>query len=190
MIMLLRVRRQQWRKDVDRELSVDMTQGRVQQLRWRRDDAVSEERQSCNVTSLGLMSRSKSFELTLRARSRHRDRDRRPGRNMKNSSVDVGVSQDADADQNLVQSRPIHSWWMTSPSTSYRNTDVSARLPIDATQQRLERWQMTQRRQRCRQCNFDINEFVDDASGATTSKSYISRISWCEAAQHGTDLSG
>jgi hypothetical protein len=26
---------------------------------------------------------------------------------MKNSTVDVGVSQDADADQNLVQSRPI-----------------------------------------------------------------------------------
>jgi hypothetical protein len=38
--------------------------------------------------------------------------------------------------------------------------------------------------------NFDINEFVDDVSGATTSKSYISLISWCEAAQHGPDLSG
>jgi hypothetical protein len=114
MIMLLRVWRQQWRKDVDRELSVDMTQGRVQQLRWRRNDAVSEERQSCNVTSLGSTSRSKSFELTLQARSRRRDRDRWPGRNMKNSSVDVSVSQDADADQNLVQSRPIQLRWFIS----------------------------------------------------------------------------
>jgi hypothetical protein len=55
MIMLLQVWRQQGRKDVDRELSVDMTQGRVQQLRQRRNDAMSEERlerRSCNMTSL------------------------------------------------------------------------------------------------------------------------------------------
>ena len=105
MIMRLQVRRQQRRNDVDRklnDLNVDMTEGRVRQLRRRRNDAVSEEHQSCSMTSLGSMSRSKSFELTLRARSRRRDRDRRPGRNMKNSRIDVGVSQDADADQNLV----------------------------------------------------------------------------------------
>jgi hypothetical protein len=94
MIMLLRAQRLERRH----------TQGHVRQLRRRRNNAVSDERlerRSCNMTSLCSASRSKSFGLTWRARSRRRDRQ--PGRNMKNSSVDVG----ADADQNLVQSRPI-----------------------------------------------------------------------------------
>jgi hypothetical protein len=99
MIMLLRAQRLERRH----------TQGHVRQLRRRRNNAVSDERlerRSCNMTSLCSASRSKSFGLTWRARSRRRNR--RPGRNMKNSSVDVGVSQDTDADQNLIlQSRPI-----------------------------------------------------------------------------------
>jgi hypothetical protein len=92
MIMLLRAQRLERRH----------TQGHVRQLRRRRNNAVSDERlerRSCNMTSLCSASRSKSFGLTWRARSRRRDRQ--PGRNMKNSSVG------ADADQNLIQSRPI-----------------------------------------------------------------------------------
>ena len=93
---------------------------------------------------------------------------------------------------------PVHDEWQVRQ----RHTAIPTcrRLSTDATQRSLERWQMIQRWQRCRRCNLytdilwnsmtsdnasvDINKFVDYVSGATTSESYISLISWCEAAQH------
>ncbi len=113
--------------------SVDITPGGVRQLPRQINDAMSEERierQSCNRMSLGSKSRLRGFGLTRRARSRHRDR--RPGRNMKNSSVDVGVSQDADTDQNLVQSRPIHhpGTWRSPPDRRTPTPSQPSPLPV------------------------------------------------------------
>jgi hypothetical protein len=71
------------------------------------------------------------------------------------------------------------SWWMTSLSTSHRNTDASARL---STQRRLERWQMTQRQWCCWWCNLHKNilwDLVtsDNASVKSTNASTRSRTS-------------
>ena len=71
------------------------------------------------------------------------------------------------------------SWWMTSLSTSHRNTDASARL---STQRRLERWQMTQRQWCCWRCNLHKNilwDLVtsDNASVKSTNASTRSRTS-------------
>ncbi len=95
---------------------------------------------------------------------------------------------------------PVHDEWQvrrrhTATPTHQQGCQLMQRYDC------LERWQMTQRRQRCRRCNLhtkvswnsmtsdnasvDLNKFVDSVSGATTSESYISLISWwCEAAQH------